>query len=77
MTAQAPTSILRSPVDSSSVSSIGYSAEAKALEVEFRSGAVYRYFGVPGSVYADFLAASSKGKFFNGAVRNRFGYARV
>ena len=56
---------------------MGYSLEAATLEVEFRSGAVYRYFDVPTPIYDCFLAAASKGTFFNDSVRTRFGYARV
>jgi hypothetical protein len=67
----------RVPVESSSVASVGYAVEARTLEVEFRSGVVYRYFDVPTEIYGGFLAAESKGIFFNCAVKGRFGYARV
>ena len=70
-------SVVRVPVDSSSVAAVGYVVEAQTLEVEFRSGAVYRYFEVPSEVYGSFLVAESKGIYFNRAVKGRFGYARV
>lgn len=40
------------PVQSSLVASIGYSANA-TLELEFCSGALYRYFSVPHAVFLD------------------------
>lgn len=70
-------SISRVPVSSSSVASIGYAAEAQTLEVEFRSGAIYRYFDVPSELYEAFWSAESKGSYFNRAVRGQFGYERA
>ena len=50
---------------------MGYSIEA-TLELEFRSGAIYRYFAVPQAVFQELIAAESKGAYFNRHVRNRF-----
>ena len=36
---------------SSAISSIGYDPDASVLEVEFSSGAVYDYYGVPPKVF--------------------------
>ena len=36
--------IRREPVESKSIASIGFHSELRVLEIEFRSGAVYRYF---------------------------------
>lgn len=66
----------RTPVTSSLLSSIAYSEQA-VLEIEFRNGALYRYFAVPHSVVAELLAADSKGSWFNRHVRNRFRYQRL
>ena len=66
----------RTAVVSSLLSSIGYSIEA-TLELEFRSGAIYRYFAVPQAVFQDLIAAESKGAYFNRHVRNRFRYQRL
>jgi hypothetical protein len=70
-------SVPRIHVESSSVASVGYAAEVRALEIEFRSGAVYRYFDVPAEIYGALLVAESKGAYFNRAVKGRFGYARL
>ena len=66
----------RLAVTSSLLSSMGYSIEA-TLELEFRSGLIYRYFAVPHAVFQNLIAAESKGAYFNCHVRNRFRYQRL
>jgi hypothetical protein len=67
---------MRVPVDSSLISSVAYSPQA-TLEVEFRSGSVYRYFLVPQAVFDQLIAAPSKGTYFNRHVRTSFRSERV
>jgi lysyl-tRNA synthetase class 2 len=50
---------------------------ARELEVEFRSGEIYRYGGVPPHSYSDLLAAPSKGGYFNSSIRNRFPFKEL
>ena len=59
-----------SAIESSSIASVGYDAESRTLEVEFVHGAVYQYLDVTTDVHVDFLAAGSKGAFFNEAIRD-------
>lgn len=66
----------RIPVQSSLLASIGYSALA-TLELEFRSGALYRYFDVPRTVVVELLTAQSKGAYFNRNIKSRFPYQRL
>ena len=66
----------RTAVVSSFLSSMGYSLDA-TLDLEFRTGAIYRYFAVPHAVFQDLIAAESKGAYFNRHVRNRFRYQRL
>lgn len=47
------------------------------LELQFASGAIYRYRDVPAPVYEDLLRAKSKGRYFNQHIRNRFRYAKI
>ncbi|MGO9258090.1 MAG: KTSC domain-containing protein [Bryobacteraceae bacterium] len=47
------------------------------MDLEFRTGAIYRYLGVPAQVYKELLRAESKGRYFNQHIRNRFGYAKI
>ena len=67
----------RSAVASSNVSSIGYDANAQTLEVEFLSGRVYQYYGVPDHVHEQIMQAPSKGQFLNYHIRNSYPYSRV
>jgi KTSC domain len=57
----------RISVESSVIAAVAYSAAA--LDVEFTSGVSYRYLDVPAQVVHDFLAADSKGVFFNRRIR--------
>ena len=50
---------------SQAVVALGYDHLAGDLLVEFRSGGIYRYKGVPATVFAEFLNAPSKGGFFH------------
>lgn len=62
----------RRPLDSSVLASAGYDARIAVLELEFRSGEVYRYFAVPPSVHEGLLAAPSAGRFFTQRIRDRY-----
>lgn len=67
----------RQQVESSNLASVGYRAEEATLEVEFRNGRVYRYFGVPERVVWELLRAESKGKTFNRRIRNAYAFERA
>ena len=64
-------------VESTTLVAIGYDATRELLELEFRSHAVYRYFGVPSSVYEELWAAPSKGRYFNGTIRGHFPHSLI
>lgn len=57
-------------VGSSAISAIGY--DGYTLAVEFHNSGVYYHPGVPYEVYAAFMAASSKGTFYNHYIRGRY-----
>jgi hypothetical protein len=59
-------------VESTVFSAAAYRANVRQLYLRFRDGDVYRYFDCPVSVYADFLAAESKGRYFSQQIRNQF-----
>jgi KTSC domain len=67
----------RHAVESSSISSVGYNAASKTLEVEFHNGSLYRYYDVPQSVYDAWMAAPSKGQFFTYQIRDRFPFSQL
>lgn len=63
-------------VDSSMIFQIGYD-EDKTLTVYFTNGRVYRFKDVPAEVLKEFLAAESKGKFFNSNIKWQYFAERV
>ena len=65
------------PVDSSTLAAVAYDPARATLRLEFRDRAVYDYFRVPAEVHQALLHASSKGRYFNHAIRGRFAYARA
>lgn len=67
----------REAVESSTMKAVGYVVEARILEIEFESGAVYRYRKVPAETYEGLMSAESKGKYFNSEIRNCYEYERV
>ncbi|MEQ9496292.1 MAG: KTSC domain-containing protein [Deltaproteobacteria bacterium] len=71
------TAITRQPVDSSSLSSIGYLEDPGVLEIEFVNGSIYRYEDVGVDVFARLASAESKGAFFNAEIRGRFRFRRA
>jgi hypothetical protein len=64
-------------VDSSAIRSAGFDAEHNVLELEFESGAIYDYFGVPRRLYDHLLGADSKGAFVNREIVPRFPARKV
>jgi hypothetical protein len=64
-------------VDSTTFATVGYDDQQQLLQLEFCSGAVYHYFGVPAAVHAALSCAPSKGCYFNQAIRGRFRYGLV
>lgn len=61
-------------VESTALSSVAYDDAREILRLEFRSRAIYHYYGVPAAVHAALLDALSKGSYFNRAIRGRFRY---
>jgi len=60
----------RQAVESTNIKSAGYDPEDEVLEIEFHSGGVYHYVGVPVAVYEGMLAARSKGRYFGDFISN-------
>jgi hypothetical protein len=65
----------RIPVVSSNIYSVGFSKGI--LEIEFRSGGVYRYFDVPKHVYDELMDAESLGSFFHYNIKGNYEYERI
>jgi KTSC domain-containing protein len=69
--------MLRQEVRSSELLWVGYEESTLLLEVEFHSGEIYRYFGVPPRLVLELLEAESIGRFFNAHIRSRFEFEKV
>jgi KTSC domain len=64
-------------VESTTLATVFYDDARELLQLEFCSGAVYQYFHVPAAVHQLLMDASSKGRYFNQAIRGRFRYHRM
>lgn len=62
----------REPVISSNIQSVGYDAEKQVLEVEFKSGGVYRYVGVNAETHEGLMRAASTGGYFAKHIRGKY-----
>lgn len=67
----------RVTVVSTNLKSIGYEKASKMLEIEFKTGAVYQYPGVPEALHKQLMNAPSSGAFFWRYIRNDFSGSRV
>lgn len=64
-------------VESTTLATVAYDNARELLQLEFRSRAIYQYFGVAAAVHEALLGAPSKGSYFNRFIRGRFPYALV
>lgn len=55
----------------------GSSAEPPALHIEFTTGRVYRYRGVPEELVEEMRRWTSKGAFFNRRIRRHYPHERL
>jgi hypothetical protein len=67
----------RQPVNSSTISSVGYDASTLTLEVEFHNGQIYQYFDVPENVYQELTTASSPGAYLASNIKGIYRFART
>lgn len=69
--------MIATSLESTTLANVAYEATDQVLWLQFRSHAVYRYFGVPAEVYRALIGAPSKGTYFNRYIRQQFPYQRV
>jgi len=67
----------RQPVSSSNLGSVGYDSSTNTLEIEFKNGGVYQYYGVPPTVYQGLMNATSHGKYFHAHIKGVYRYTRI
>jgi DNA-binding transcriptional MerR regulator len=68
-------------IKSSTIHKIEYFEQEKTLEIEFRSGNVYRYYNVPARLWKVFQlyieCEGSAGSFFNEYIKNQFNSEKI
>lgn len=67
----------RLPASSSDLRSVGYDSSNNILEIEFNSGGIYQYRGVPLATYKKLMSASSHGKYFHAHIKNVCPYTKI
>lgn len=68
-------SIKFSKVDSSNINRVAF--DDGLMYVEYKAGNIYRYEGVPKSIYESFLKAESKGRFMNSEIKGKYTYSKI
>ncbi len=64
-------------VASSNIAEIGYVELYRELYVRFANGWLYRFYDVEPRVHRELMAAESKGRYFNAAIKDHYGYTRL
>jgi hypothetical protein len=67
----------RRAVTSSALTSVGYDAHTRVLEIEFRNARVYRYHDVPHDVFQFLLRTPEKGRYVNRVIASRYRFEPV
>jgi KTSC domain-containing protein len=65
------------PVESSNLLAVGYDEPTATLYVAFKGGTLYAYDGVPPAAHTALMAAESKGKHLNAAVKGVYPYRKL
>jgi len=68
----------RQPVSQSkNILGVGYDGASKTLEIEFSSGGIYSYEGVPADLHQALIKSDSPGLFFTNFIRGAFPYTHL
>lgn len=62
---------------STSVRSLLYDADAKTLDIEYPSGEMYRYRGVPAAEFVALFSAESLGIHVNRRIKTRYAFEKL
>lgn len=65
-------------VSSSDLRSVGYDELTQTLVIVFHNGSyAYQYPNVPKEIYEGLMNASSKGRYFHRAIKNKFSFNKI
>ena len=59
-------------VNSSAIEAVGYDPGVGRMKIQFTSGNIYDFCGVPESVHAGLMNAYSKGTYYNDHIKDRY-----
>lgn len=60
------------PVASSAIRAVGYDSSTRRMKILFAEGHAYDFCNVPAIVHEGLLRASSKGRYYNDHIRDRY-----
>jgi hypothetical protein len=60
------------PVSSSAINAVGYDADTRQMNIEFKQGHTYTFCGVPESIFNGLLNAQSVGSYYDQHIRDRY-----
>jgi hypothetical protein len=63
--------------DSTTIKRCFYDHTKGILKVEFNSGSLYEYEGVPSEVYDSLCKAESQGRFFNESIKSNYSHNKL
>lgn len=69
--------MIRHPVSSSNIATVGYDSGTGTLEIEFHSGGIYQYYDVPGAEHDALVSAPSIGGYFARNIKNKYQWRQV
>nr|WP_071845447.1 KTSC domain-containing protein [Pragia fontium] len=61
--------MIRQPVSSSNLHSVGYDHSTQTLEIAFHNSGIYQYSRVPSQIHSGLMSASSKGQYFDAHIK--------
>ena len=68
----------RARIESSDLKSVGYDEPTQTLEIEFRQGGTYQYFGVPKKIHDSLMQyALSHDQYHSRHIKNRYRRTKV
>jgi hypothetical protein len=60
------------PVSSSAISAIGYDSDTQKMKIKFVQNRTYEYCHVPAQIFNDFLKTSSKGRYYDNYIKDKY-----
>ena len=69
--------IEREAVVSSNLAEVGYDPASEILEVMFRNGGIYQYYGVSSLAHEQMMEAESIGRHFNSNIKGKYREKRM